>query len=183
MADPRIEQRIVAVGYEIDFQPIADLLEQHRPGIKEIVKSWKSLSGVYYAPSCRGVDREDTKSESDLTTWFKRRVGKVTHGKLKKLHISRRQDLVIGEMQFGQDLIYTFILNTENKATSQQKKLAYKKDPLFNVIDIPDTLVPCRPYMHVLMITKEKKILHHRDDEDDTLYWAETGRRNATLYE
>ena len=182
MVDPRVEQRIVAVGYEIDYQPIADLLEQHRPGIKEIMNNQKVHSGVYYSASCRGVDREDTKSESDLTTSFKRRVGKVTHGKLKKLHISRRQDLVIGEMQFGQDLIYTFILNTENKATSQQKKLAYKKDPLFNVIDIPDTLVPCRPYMHVLMITKEKKKIH-RDDDNDLEYWDETGRRNATLYE
>ena len=44
MADPRVEQRIVAVGYEIDFQPIADLLEQHRPGHQGDSEVRKSLS-------------------------------------------------------------------------------------------------------------------------------------------
>lgn len=88
-------------------------------------------------------------------------------------------DLVIGEMQFGQDLIYAFLLNTENKATSQQKKLAYKKDPLFNVIDISDTLVPCRPYMFTEVTTKKKEYW----DDDTRWYWKETERRPVTLYE
>lgn len=88
MAETLNSQRIVAVGYEINVHAIADLLEQHRPGIKELLQEKEVHSGVYYSASCRGVDREDTKSESDLTTWFKRRVGKVTHGKLKKLHLT-----------------------------------------------------------------------------------------------
>ena len=180
MANTITSERIVAVGYEIDFQAIADLLEQHRPGIKEILNHQRVHSGVYYSGSCRGVDREDVKSEEDLTTWFRRRVGKVTHGKLTTLHISRRQDLVIGEMRFGQDLIYTFILNTESKSTSQQKKLAYKKDPLFNIVTIPDTQVPCRPYMHVEVTTKKKE---YWSDDDTRWYWREIEKKPATLYE
>lgn len=182
----KTEQRIIAVGYEIDFLVISDLLEQHRPGIKGILKNHvdkKVTSGVFYSAGCRGVDREDMKSEQDMTTWFKRRIGKVTHGKLRKLHISRRQDLVIGEMQFGQDLIYAFILNTENKATSQQKKLVYKKDPLFTTIETSDIQVPCRPYMYTEVKTMKKKFYTSKLDEEDHWSWSEESRQYVTGYE
>ena len=155
MEDTRIKSRIIAVGYEIDYASVLDLIEQHYPGIKEIQGKWVVLSGVYYASDCRGVTPADKKTDADLTGWFKRRVGKASTGKLRRLYISRRGDAVAAEIQFATDVIYSFVLNRESKSTSLQKKLIHDKDPLYRAIEMEAT-VPCRPYRHTERTTLKK---------------------------
>lgn len=156
-ADSIVTETPVAVGYETDFSGIADLLERHCPGIKDKMYDWKVRSGVYYAKTCRGLTLADKVDDEALKQWFRKRVGREGVAILRRLFIGRKNDIVCGEVTFGSETIYVFILNSENKATSQQKKKINAGDDYYRLVDIEPMRIPCRAYYHVTRTIAKKE--------------------------
>jgi hypothetical protein len=132
------------------FYYLSPELEKYRPGIRDAMIKPVVLSGVRYAPTCRGMTSEVKTSYQEMDYWFRKRMGKTIQGNLRELYISRKKDVVVGKMQFNQECIYVFILNTEDKATSVQKKLINSGSDQFVRQVLPEPLrVPARAYRHV----------------------------------
>ena len=180
----RTVDRIVAVGYEFDFRPLTDLLEKHRPGITALLSDRPILSGVYYAHSCRGVHPDDCKTDAELEQWFKKRIGRnvAAQGKLRRLAVSKKGDVVVGEVQFAADRIYTFILNTASKSTSVQKKLIHNNDQQFRFVDIEGVVVTARPYRHDEREIQQWKP-YDRPDGSVGTYWETLRKETVIRYE
>ncbi len=170
-----ITRHLLAVGYETDFSGVCDALERYYAGIAQEMRA-PIRSGVLYALGCRGQTAESIASDSTLNQWFERRAGRAGVGRLRRLHVSQKRDLLVGEVQFGGERIYVFLLNRDDKSTSLQKKLVARADPMFTTVDVkPAIEVPCRAYRHV-----QERVDEHRGA--DGRWRAETVHRNVIQY-
>lgn len=168
-----------------------------RPGIRDVLgddsSRWKVLSGVLYCQGSRQHPQHsqksrqgpnETSSEKEMEQWFRRRTKNEEYRecRIRELFISKKQDKLVATIQVANDSFYSFLLNTENHSTTQQKKLLSaslraESGQYVQVIMNEDLKVLIRPYIHIEEIT-ERRRYDYGDDWSD-----EISVKNKILFE
>ncbi len=193
----KITETIVAVGFDVQFLDMADVLEKYRPGIKALLgmeqkdlPNWTVRSGVYYSDICTGMDTREKKSQDELESWFKRSRGyceKIIP--INTIYLSTitakksESDVVACEIYVGGERLYAFLLNRENKATSFQKKLIHSlsmgtgnsEAKQYTKQSIRAGTVTIRPYKHISIKTEKLT-------KDENGYWVTLSTEQKTIY-
>lgn len=152
----KIPDHIVAVGYEVDFENLRDIIEKEVP---DKVNTWRVLSGVWYSPSCRNVS-DSIKTPKELGEWFKSRRNNIANEKdeininyderafVSKLYVSKNHRLIVGEVYRGTDSFYVFFYNENNVPTSLIKKEINRGDDMYRSISFERITLFAKPYIH-----------------------------------
>lgn len=142
--------RIVAVGYEVDFTNLKDLIEKECPSK---ISEWKVTSGVWYGPSCKNV-QDAIKSSKELEDWFNSRKPKEDEefddrAFIVSLYIAKNERLIVGEVYRGTDSFYVFFYNERGVPTSLIKKEVNRGDSAYRVVKFKRMTITARPYIHM----------------------------------
>lgn len=142
-----IMKTCIAVGYQIDYSSFKPFFTQLLPNLS--ISNLNVYTGLLFSNTQKKGPNE-TCSIKDLETWYQKRKGSSTAISLKKCWITKTNDLVIFQLQVKNDCFYSFPININNKATTQQKKLLTTSDQ-FTEINLDQFTLPrinAIPYIH-----------------------------------
>lgn len=141
----------IAVGYNIDYSILKNTFNQIIPNIGDKVLNWNTYTGIKYSSNCKyGPNEIGTVKE--LENWYNKRKMHMNRISVKKCWVSKTNDVIILQLQINNDCFYSFPVNINNKATTQQKKLLTTSDQFIEIdlkkFDMP--MITGLAYIHYI---------------------------------
>jgi hypothetical protein len=145
------DHHIIAVGYEIDFSPLQEILKREVPTHAFDSETGHSVkSGVWYSDWTKGV-RDCIKSTEELTIWFNHRKGKDQKLYVSRIYVSPDRpgaNVVVGDVICGSSRIYVFFINEKGVSTSLVKREINSGNSPYRTVDFDRIELPSRAYLH-----------------------------------
>lgn len=138
-----LEEGLVAVGFEVDFSSMKDQLNKIAymkfKKCSGTQRDYTVLTGIYFA-----INRD----KYGMIKWFN--VQPVSFkGQVVNLYVSRNDDIIVAEIEYGQKESFLSVFLNEKSFTSGKIRHDIKTgDKSYRKIKVNRQSVICLPYLH-----------------------------------
>lgn len=149
---------ILAVGLEIDFINVLDIIKKETPDVN--ITTTKVNSGLYYNKHVNRIPHDCQKNNVSLQQWFnKNKTSEDNRVFIRNIHITLDNKLIVGEVQYKNTMIYSFFYNEKNVSTTHIKTEINAGHSRYKKISFDRVTLTCRPYLHKIEDGRHNYIL------------------------
>jgi len=108
--------------------------------------------GVLYDKKCKGGLGDVFATQEEMELWYSKKKGKKYSTGISTLYVFDKPQLIVAQIQIGNECVFAFLSNTHNVSTTQFKKVIVRNtEPLpFKKVVLPEpVLIDISVYKHL----------------------------------